>query len=221
MLRWMPESGVNSPLRVLCLGAHSDDLEIGCGGTILSLLQARQDVEIYWVILSAMRERAGEALESAELFLHKAAKQEVLIRDFRDGYFPYIGAAVKDYFEELKGMVDPDLIFTHYRNDLHQDHRLVSELTWNTFRNHFILEYEIVKYDGDMGNPNTFVPLDRATCERKIGLIRECFKSQAARQWFSDETYFGLMRLRGVESAATDGYAEAFYARKVALKFGL
>ena len=220
MLRWTPESRANQPLRVLCLGAHSDDLEIGCGGTILSLLQARQDVEICWVVLSAKPERASEALQSAELFLQKAAKKEVLIRDFRDGYFPYIGAAVKDYFEELKGMVDPDLIFTHFRNDLHQDHRLVSELTWNTFRNHFILEYEIVKYDGDLGNPSTFVHLDRATCERKVGFIRECFKSQAARQWFSDETYFAVMRLRGLESAAPDGYAEAFYARKVALMLG-
>jgi LmbE family N-acetylglucosaminyl deacetylase len=206
-------------LRVLCLGAHSDDIEIGCGGTILRLLQSHPDVTVWWIVLSAQNERGIEAHQSANLFLKGAARKEIVAREFRDGFFPYNCGEVKDYFEELKRISSPDLIFTHFRNDLHQDHRLVSELTWNTFRNSCILEYEIMKYDGDLGNPNLFVHLDRAICEQKVRCIRDCFKTQASRSWFSEETFFAMLRLRGVESNAPDGYAEAFYARKISLVF--
>ena len=150
----------DSVFRILCLGAHSDDIEIGCGGTILRLLDENPTTEIVWVVFGASGQRRTEAVESANLFLANARRKEIVIKEFRDGYFPYIGAEIKDFFEELKRKYSPDLILTHYRHDLHQDHRLVSELTWNTFRNHFILEYEIIKYDGDIGTPNFFVHLN-------------------------------------------------------------
>jgi LmbE family N-acetylglucosaminyl deacetylase len=206
-------------LKVLCLGAHSDDIEIGCGGTILQLLRTQRNVFIWWIVFSATGKRGVEALQSANLFLQDAAGKEIVTKEFRDGFFPYMGEAIKDYCEELKHAICPDLIFTHFRKDLHQDHRLISELTWNTFRDHYILEYEILKYDGDLGSPNLFVHLDRAIAEQKIKHIRGCFKSQASRSWFSEETFSALLRLRGVETNATDGYAEAFYARKTNLSF--
>jgi len=217
MLNLMIDVPANRRLKILCLGAHSDDLEIGCGGTILRFLESRPDIEMWWVVFSARDEREQEALRSAELFLQGAVRKEVMTRSFRDGFFPYVGGQIKEFFEEMKRMVSPDLVFTHYRHDLHQDHRLISELTWNTFRDHYILEYEIVKYDGDTGNPDTFVHLTRATCERKVSLIRQCFRSQSDHRWFSETTYYAILRLRGVQSNAPDGYAEAYYARKASL----
>jgi LmbE family N-acetylglucosaminyl deacetylase len=203
------------PLRVLCVGAHSDDIEIGCGGSILSLLNGTRKVEVDWVVFSAPGEREREARRGAALFLKRAARARVQIHGFRDGFFPY-EPKIKDIFESLK-QTTPDVVLTHYRHDRHQDHRVLSDLAWNTFRNHLILEYEIPKFDGDLGTPNCFVPLDRATCLRKAKHLQTAFGTQRDKHWFSAETFLGLMRLRGMECRAPGGYAEAFYGRKVVL----
>lgn len=203
--------------RILCLGAHSDDIEIGCGGSLLRLLREYPAAQVTWVVFSASGARIAEARDSAERFLQGAHSREVLVHDFRDGHFPYIGAAIKESFEKLKATVNPDLIFTHYRHDLHQDHRVVSELTWNTFRNHLILEFEIVKYDGDIGNPNLFVPLPQDIVQQKIANLLDAFKTQASKAWFTADTFSSIMRLRGLESNAPDRHAEAFYCRKLVL----
>jgi len=198
--------------RVLCVGAHSDDIEIGCGGTILQLLQ-RGPLDVQWVVFSGGRARAVEATKSAELFLARAASRSVLLKEFRDGYFPADFATVKSEFEQLKAF-QPDLVFTHYRQDRHQDHRVLSDLAWNTFRNHLVLEYEIPKYDGDLGTPNLFVPLDEEIGRAKVQLLCENFQTQTNKQWFTDDTFLGLMRLRAVECGSPTRYAEAFYSRK-------
>ncbi len=202
-------------LKILCLGAHSDDIEIGCGGTILRLLKEYREVSVHWVVFGAEGTRAMEARESAESFLREAKHKTVVIKNYRDGFFPYIGAEIKDSFELLKTEVNPDIIFTHYRHDLHQDHRLICELTWNTFRNHLILEYEIMKYDGDLGNPNYFVHLNEETCAKKMEYIRTCFTTQVNRSWFGDDAFWALLRIRGIESCSPDKYSEAFYCRKI------
>ncbi len=202
---------------VLCLGAHCDDIEIGCGATILRLAQEYPELAFYWVVLSSNARRAQEAKRSADLFLSGVKSKTVVVKEFRNGYFPYVGAAIKDYFEELKKDVQPDLVLTHHGHDYHQDHRLTSELTWNSFRDHLILEYEIVKYDGDLGRPNLFVPLSDETWRRKIDHILDCFDSQKDKRWFTRDTFQSLMRLRGVEANSTSGYAEAFYCRKLVI----
>jgi LmbE family N-acetylglucosaminyl deacetylase len=202
---------------VLCLGAHSDDIEIGCGGTILSLLAGVQPLKVTWVVFSAKGPRAEEARHSADTFLAGAAERNVLLHDFRDGYFPYDGAAIKDRFEELKAGPAPDMVFTHFRNDLHQDHRLLSELTRNTFRDHAILEYEIPKYDGDMGQPNVFVPLETAICRRKVELLLANFGTQRSKRWFTDDLFHAPLRLRGMECNSPSTCAEAFHGHKVVL----
>lgn len=202
-------------LRILCLGAHSDDIEIGCGGTILRLIEEYPQICITWMVFGASGVRATEAQESADRFLKHVAEKKVIVNSFRDGYFPYNGAEIKDYFEALKKQYSPDLIFTHYRHDLHQDHRLICELTWNTFRDHLILEYEIPKYDGDMGTPNFFVNLRQEICKRKIDIILASFKSQASKHWFTSEAFLSLLRLRGIESRSPTEYAEGFYGRKI------
>lgn len=204
--------------RVLCLGAHSDDIEIGAGGTLLRMLQANPDLTVYWVVFSASPERAREAKASAEAFLTGATEHQVVVKDFRDGFFPYLGMQIKEYFEELKQAFVPDLVFTHYRNDLHQDHRLLAELTWNTWRNHQILEYEIPKYEGDLGHPNLYVHMDEAICRRKIQILQESFTTQRSKQWFTAETFSSLMHLRGIESNAPGAYAEAFHCRKLIVR---
>ncbi len=202
-------------MKVLCLGAHSDDIEIGCGGTILRLLSGNRDVEVHWVVFGATAKRKREALASARKFLGRAKRKKIIIKDFRDGFFPYRGERIKEYFEQLKTEFAPDVIFTHNRDDLHQDHRLISDLTWNTFRNHLILEYEVVKYDGDIGRPNFFVQLDKATCETKLMHILQSFRSQKERDWFTEDAFLSMLRIRGIESRARDRYAEAFYCRKI------
>jgi len=207
--------GKASPLRVLCVGAHSDDIEIGCGGTLLRLLSERPGSTVLWVVLSATPEREREARASASEFLAAAGKSTVVVQSFRESYFPYVAAQVKDFFEEMKKMMVPDVVFCHRREDMHQDHRLIAELAWNTFRNHVILEYEIPKYEGDLGAPNVFVPLSAAVAERKIELLLKHFPSQAGRTWFRRETFGGVMALRAVECNAQEGYAEAFHARKL------
>jgi LmbE family N-acetylglucosaminyl deacetylase len=185
---------------------------------MLRILDAHPESSVLWVVLSATSERAEEARRSAEAFLAKAKSKHVEVRSFRESFFPYVGAEIKDYFETLKDWA-PDLVFTHYRHDLHQDHRVVNELTWNTFRGRQIFEYEIPKYDGDLGTPNVFVPLEAEMCREKVRLILENFVSQRARAWFDAEVFMGLLRLRGVECASPTRYAEAFYGRKVVLNF--
>jgi LmbE family N-acetylglucosaminyl deacetylase len=204
------------PLRILCLGAHSDDIEIGCGGTLLQLKRFHTNLEFHWVVFSAGGVRGQEAARGAEL-LTAGSKKKVVLKEFRDGFLPYAGSSVKDVFEELKNQFSPDLIFTHWQGDAHQDHRLVSELTWNTFRNHLILEYEIPKYDGDMGRPNTYMPLESPLHEHKVNHLLDAFESQRAKAWFDRDVFLGLMRMRGMESNATSGYAEAFHTRKLIL----
>ena len=208
------------PRTILVLGCHADDIEIGCGATLLSLLRGREDVEVTWVVLGARDARADEARASAETFLAGAARSTVAVHGFRDGFFPYVGGEVKDVFEEIKGALEPDLVLTHTRHDLHQDHRLVCELTWNTFRNHLILEYEVPKYDGDLGNPNVFVPVPEEVAREKARLVVEGFPSQRTKHWFDGELFLGLMRIRGMECASPSGYAEAFTCRKLAFRVG-
>jgi len=206
--------------RVLAIGAHSDDLEIGCGGTILALCDAEPDVSIHWVVLAAPGERGDEARASATEVLSDAGDRSIEIHAFRDGYLPHTAAEVKDVFEDLKARVDPQLVLTHTRDDLHQDHRLVCELTWNTFRDHLILEYEIPKWDGDMGRPNLYVPLSSDQVQEKLELLSSNFRSQERKHWFDAEVFSGLMRLRGMECRAPSGFAEAFVARKVTFDMG-
>ena len=202
---------------VLCLGAHCDDIEIGCGATLLRWAQEHPQLHFHWVVLSSNAVRAQEARRSAELFLYGVVNKTVVIKEFRNGYFPYVGAELKDYFEELKQSVNPDVILTHYGQDLHQDHRVTAELTWNTFRNHFILEYEIPKYDGGLGTPNFFIAANAEHCDAKVRHLLDCFGSEGNKHWFTRETFLALMRLRGVECNAPSGYAEAFYCRKALL----
>ena len=205
----------SGPKKILALGAHADDIEIGCGGTILRLLEENPATDVCWVVMGATGQRRTEAIQSANLFLANAQRKEIVVKEFRDGYFPYIGTEIKDFFEELKRKYLPDLILTHYHGDLHQDHRLVSELTWNTFRNHLILEYEIVKYDGDLGAPNFFVHLNESIVRKKIQTIVGLFKSQEQKSWFTEDAFSSILRLRGIESNAPEKYAEGFYCRKI------
>jgi LmbE family N-acetylglucosaminyl deacetylase len=203
--------------RILLVGSHSDDIEIGCGATVLALTRAQPELEVTWVVLGAQGVREGEARASGNVFLESARQSNVVVHGFRDGFFPYVGGEIKDVFEELKTLVDPDVIFTHSRHDLHQDHRLVCELTWNTWRNHLILEYEIPKYDGDLPTPNVFVSVPEEFARRKAELIVGMFESQAAKHWFDVELFLGLMRVRGMEGRSPSGYAEAFTCRKLAV----
>jgi LmbE family N-acetylglucosaminyl deacetylase len=207
----------DEPLIVLCIGAHADDIEIGCGGTLLYLGGALSRLRFHWVVFSTPGSRRQEALKGAELFTAGSDK-EVVLENYRDGFLPYRGAEVKDFFERMKGEVNPDLIFVPWHRDAHQDHRLLAELAWNTFRNHLILEYEIPKYDGDLGRPNIFVPLETPLYEHKVEHLFEAFKSQYAKPWFDRETFLGLMRIRGMESNSPSGYAEAFHVRKAVLQ---
>ncbi len=207
----------SEPLSILCLGAHSDDIEIGCGGTLLQLCQRDTKPKFNWVVFSATGTRGQEARQAAELFT-AGCEKEVTIKEYRDGFFPYSGGQIKELFEEIKGRVNPDLIFTHWHGDAHQDHRLISELTWNTFRNSFILEYEIPKYDGDMGRPSVFVPLAAPGPDQKIAYLLETFESQCAKPWFDRNLFMAMMRIRGMESNSPSGYAEGFHCRKLVVQ---
>ncbi|MEW6749351.1 MAG: PIG-L family deacetylase [Candidatus Latescibacterota bacterium] len=216
MLAVSLRGGEREVRRVLCLGAHADDIEIGCGGTVLALRRQCPAPLFHWVVVCATPERAAEARASARHFLGDA-QATVDVAGLRDGYLPDQWTRTKEYIEAVAQQFQPDLIFTHYRDDRHQDHRAVSDLTWNTFRNHLILEYEIPKYDGDMGRPNLFVPLDRAASREKVGLLMSEFPSQRNKPWYGEETFWALLRLRGMECHAPEGYAEAFHCRKVVL----
>ena len=208
--------GSKRALEVLCLGCHSDDIEIGCGGAILRLAEQYADCNFHWVVFSATGVRETEARRAAELFAGSRVKT-LLLKTFQDGFMPYVGAEVKTIFEKELKQTNPDLIFTHNGKDAHQDHRLISELTWNTFRNHLILEYEIPKYDGDMGQPSVFVPLETDVYQKKVRYIMDTFQSQRTKPWFQQDTFLSLMRLRGMECNAPSGYAEAFYCRKLVI----
>jgi LmbE family N-acetylglucosaminyl deacetylase len=212
----IPPDGRES-FRLLCLGAHSDDIEIGCGGTILRIAAEVPDLVVRWIVFSGGERRGNEARNSAAAVLEHVSQKQIEVLGFRDGYFPSQSADIKDYFESVKRDFDPSLILTHWQNDAHQDHRLLAELTFNTFRNHLVFEYEIPKYDGDLGNPNFFVPLTRAQLQRKIDTISHHFVSQQGRSWFVDETFVAMARLRGIGCNAPEGVAEAFYARKIVL----
>jgi len=206
------------PLHVLCLGAHPDDIEIGCGGTLLHLAETRPGLSVTWLVFTGSDSRAAEARSSAGRLLGPQIRVDARVERFRDGYLPSQSAQVKDVFERLKSEVRPDLVFTHALEDRHQDHRLLAELTWNTFRDHLILEYEVPKYDGDLGRPNVYVPLAAALCERKVAHLLEAFPSQREKRWFRRETFLALLHLRGVEAGAPEGAAEAFTGRKVLLR---
>lgn len=202
---------------ILCIGAHADDIEIGCGGTVLNLLERQPGLAVHWVVFGAVGVRAAEARASADSFLAGAAARHVRIEGFRDSYFPFLGGRVKEAMEDVRNAVSPDVVFTHRRDDAHQDHRLLSELTWCAFRDHLILEYEVPKYDGDLGRPNLYAPLDEATCGRKIDLILQGFPSQREKSWFTADTYWAVLRLRGIEAGGGVRFAEAFTARKLRL----
>jgi len=217
MIQLSLEGSRTAGLKILCLGSHSDDIEIGCGGTILRLAEQYPGCVFHWVVFSAAAVRETEAQRAATLFVGTAGLKGPLLKSFPDGFMPFVGAEVKNVFEELKRTVSPDLIFTHNRKDAHQDHRLVAELTWNTFRDHLVLEYEIPKYDGDLGQPNFFVPLTTEIYQKKVRYLMEAFQSQRGKRWFQEETFLSLMRLRGMECNAPSGYAEAFYGRKLLL----
>lgn len=203
-------------LKVLLLGAHSDDIEIGCGGTVLSLLERRR-LDLRWVVFSAIGPRATEARRGARAFLGGRAAKAVQLHGFRDGFFPAQFAAIKESLEATAREFTPDVVFTHAREDRHQDHRVVSDLAWNTFRRSLVLEYEIPKWDGDLGRPNCYVPLSAAVMRRKSRLLMRTFASQRGKDWFDERTFEGLARLRGMECRASEGYAEAFHGRKLVL----
>ena len=202
---------------MLCLGAHSDDIEIGAGGTLLSWMDRGVRLDVHWCVLSGIDERGREAKASATDFLAAAENRTIEIMSFRDGFFPEQGEQIKVWFEALKGRVNPDIILTHRQDDAHQDHRQVSRLVWNTFRDHLVLEYEIPKWDGDMARPNLYMPVPASVIQRKVELLMSHFGSQRSKQWFDPETFLGLARLRGMECRAPERYAEAFVARKMSL----
>jgi LmbE family N-acetylglucosaminyl deacetylase len=208
---------LGSVRRILFLGAHADDIEIGAGGTVLELALQVPDLKIGWIVFSASGSRAEEARQSAAEFLSGVGKREIKIGSFRESYFPSEWLGIKNWFEEIKREFDPEIVFTHYRNDRHPDHRVLSDLAWNSFRNHLILEYEIPKYDGDLGQPNVFVPLSEELASRKVNLLLKHFRTQSTKYWFTRDTFEAIHRLRGIECASTTGRAEAFYCRKLVL----
>jgi LmbE family N-acetylglucosaminyl deacetylase len=216
-MRALPLARPGDRLSVLCLGAHADDIEIGAGGTILNWIASGVRLEVHWCVLSAIGPRRAEAEASATAFLAGAAASQIELAQFEDGFFPYRGDEIKVWMEGLKAAVDPQVILTHRRSDAHQDHREVCQLTWNLFRDHLILEYEIPKWDGDLDQPNVYMPLTSAVLERKVELLLAHFGTQRSKDWFDAETFTGLARLRGMESRSRDRYAEAFVLRKATL----
>lgn len=217
MLSFAPAFPPKRAPRILCIGAHSDDLEIGCGGTLLELATRYPRANVRWAVMSGAETREKEAVDSARAMLRGFRKSEISVAKFRDGFLPQSYGAVKEYFESLKRGDYPDLIFTHTLQDRHQDHRLLAELTWNTWRNAAILEYEIPKYEGDLGAPNVFVPIAKANARRKVQHLMKHFKTQRSRGWFTPDLFNGHLRLRGIECASASGFAEAFHGRKVCL----
>lgn len=217
MLKLRLQPAGNTPLHLLCIGAHSDDLEIGCGGTILTWLKSMPSVTVTWVVLSASAERQDEARRSATALLKQAHSSKIVIGEFRDGYLAAQYSEVKDSFEQLKETVNPDVVLTHWLEDRHQDHRFVAELTWNTWRNHIVLEYEIPKYEGDLKPTNLYVEVPAALVKRKVAHLQRHFTSQRSKDWFEPDNFVAIMRLRGLECRSKSGYAEAFHARKLVM----
>lgn len=207
----------NSELKILCLGAHCDDIEIGCGGTILKLIEEYSNITIYWVVFSCSEQRAHEATASSNKFLKEVSNKKVIIKNLQDGLLYFQFKELNEYFEQLKQDFSPDLIFTHYRQDKHQDHRLISDFTWNTFRNNLILEYEIPESDGNLGLPNLFVHLNEAVCHRKIQYVMDAFPTKINQQHFTEESFRSILRIRGIESSSPSHYSEAFHCRKIVL----
>lgn len=207
--------GMNGPLRILCLGAHCDDIEIGCGATLMHLANHAHDVAVRWAVFSGNDIRHEEARASAAEFLQGVPDRAIDLKNFRESFFPTQRGEIKEEFERLRARFDPNIVFTHFKNDDHQDHRLIAELTWNTFRDHLILEYEIPKFEDDLGKPNVFFPVERETVVRKVEALRRHYRSQRQRSWFTDDTFMGLMRIRGVNANAPSGFAEAFHCRKL------
>jgi len=203
------------PRRILCLGAHADDIEIGCGGTVLRLLREHPGSVVHWIVFAASPVREAEARASAADFLADAGEAQVVVHHFRESYFPSVASEIKDAFESIKRAVQPDLVLCHRKADAHQDHRVIADLAWNTYRDHAIWEYEIPKYDGDLGLPNVYVPLSSADAQRKVELLLEHFESQKTRAWFRADTFHSLMGVRAIECNAPDGRAEGFYVRKL------
>lgn len=214
MLQLQFKAEAEGGLNVLCLGAHSDDIEIGCGGTILKLIEQKLIKKLKWVVFASNEVRKQEAEASARRFLADLDEKEIVVYSYRDAFLPFSALEIKEEFEKIKAGFDPSVVFTHYRDDRHQDHRLISDLAWNTFRSHFILEYEIPKYDGDLGIPNAFCQLTEAQARQKVKILLECFESQKGKHWFDEDTFLSLMRIRGMESANMDRFSEAFHARK-------
>jgi LmbE family N-acetylglucosaminyl deacetylase len=213
MISFLPEN----KLDILCVGAHCDDIEIGCGATLLKWKKLDRINRIVWVVFSSNQVRKLEAQKSAERYLEGIADQQILILDYRDAFLPFYASEIKEHFEGLRKLINPSVVFTHYRDDRHQDHRLLSDLAWNTFRDHLILEYEIPKYDGDLGVTNAFVVVDQEEVEVKIKLLLECYASQAGKHWFDEETFKSLLRLRGMECNSPSRYAESYFLRKCCL----
>lgn len=205
------------PKTILLIGAHCDDIEIGCGGAVLHLVDKFPEAHFEWVVFSSSPTRAQEAEASVEKLLLNAGSKNIRIQNFRNSYFPYIAAQIKDHFETLKKTIRPDLIFSHHLDDRHQDHRTLAELTWNTFRDHLIFEYEIPKYDGELRSPNLFIPVTQINANKKISVLMECFVTEATKPWFTPETFTAMLRLRGIESNSPTGLAEGFYCRKISL----
>ena len=220
MLPFLLTKSSNEPLNILCLGAHCDDIEIGCGATLLSVLDSAPGANVWWQVFASTPARREEAIQGSERFCAGARVLEIEILDFRDGYLPYEGSAVKDVFESVKGRFSPDLVLTHYRKDMHQDHRKISELTWNTFRDHLILEYEIPKWDGDLRSPNTFVPVSEGEARRKVEILQSVYQTQKGKNWFTDDLFLSMMRIRGMECNSASGLAEAFYTYKNVIDWG-
>ena len=208
---------INKKPKILCLGAHSDDIEIGCGGTILRFVEELPEAQFRWIVFSGNKKRAKEALQGASTFLKKIKSKQINIYSFKESYFPFIGAKIKDTFERLKNEFNPDIIFTHYLNDAHQDHKLISHLTWTTFRDHLIFEYEIPKYEGDLDTPNLYVKLDELLVQRKINYLTNIFQTQKEKSWFSEETFRSILKIRAIESNFSCEYAEGFHCRKMVL----
>jgi LmbE family N-acetylglucosaminyl deacetylase len=215
MLRFKPDLPMDGT--ILCLGAHCDDIEIGCGGTLIEMRKSYPKLQFVWVVFSGGDIRERETRAAAAALLGAGANVAVEVLDFRGGYFPYCGAAIKDAFEVVRARVTPDLVMTHYLADRHQDHRVIAELTWNTFRSHAILEYEIPKYEGDLAQPGVYCPLSSATVDLKVSTLLQCFPSQRDHQWFDAELFRGHLRLRGVECNSPTHHAEAFHGRKLVL----
>jgi LmbE family N-acetylglucosaminyl deacetylase len=217
MLTLAPVRADDGPLRLLCLGAHSDDLEIGCAGTVMTWLESSRPIHVTWVVLTGGPERSREARRSAKALLRRAAAVDLVCGEFRDGFLPAQYEQVKAFLEAVKVRAAPDIVFTHRLEDRHQDHRLVGELTWNTWRDHLVIEYEIAKYEGDLGQPNLFLPMSAAIARRKSAHLERHFGSQRSKDWFSQESFMALAKLRGIECRSPSGYAEAFHARKLTL----